>query len=110
MKKKEAKFMRLFVMFDLPTNTKKDRKYATKFRNYLIKLGFMMLQYSIYMRVCKGDDNANKYSKKVKTNLPPKGNVRLLQITEKQYERMEILVGKENFQEKNISYRQLSLF
>ena len=107
---KEAIFMRLFVMFDLPTNTKRDRQYATKFRSHLIRNGFDMLQFSIYIRVCKGQDETDKYINRIKKALPPKGNVRVLQITDKQYGRMEILVGEEKITEKKLGNEQLVLF
>lgn len=101
--------MRLFVLFDLPTLSKKDRKHATKFRNYLIKEGFIMLQWSVYCRICNGQDSAGRYAEAIRRNLPPKGNVRMLQITEKQYERMELLIGEPKIEEKN-GRKQLLLF
>jgi len=107
---KEAIFMRFFVMFDLPTNSKKDRQYASKFRSHLIRNGFDMLQFSIYIRVCKGQDETDKYINRIKKALPPKGNVRVLQITDKQYGRMEILVGDEKVTEKKLGNEQLVLF
>lgn len=101
--------MRLFVLFDLPTLSKKDRKYATKFRNYLVKEGFIMLQWSVYCRICNGQDSANRNADMIRVNLPPKGNVRMIQITEKQYERMELLIGEQKVEEKN-GRKQLLLF
>ena len=86
--------MRLFVFFDLPTNTKKERSAATRFRNHLINHGFFMMQYSIYSRVCRGEDGIEKYKKKVKSALPEYGNIRMMKVTEKQYAGMEILLGE----------------
>jgi CRISPR-associated protein Cas2 len=105
----EERFMRVFVFFDLPTNTKKERKAASQFRNRLIKEGFMMLQYSIYIRVCKGQDMVSKTVTRVKERLPKSGNIRILQVTEKQYLRMETLLGIEKKEEK-LGNRQLLLF
>ena len=102
--------MRLFVFFDLPTGTKKQRSQATKFRNMLLKNGFIMLQFSVYVRVCKGQDMVSKYLDIVMKHLPSKGHVRALQITDKQYERMEILIGKETVEEKKVGMQQLLLF
>ncbi len=107
---KEAIFMRLFVMFDLPTDTKRGRQYASKFRSHLLRNGFNMMQYSIYIRVCKGQDETDKYINRIKKALPPKGNVRILQITDKQYNRMEILVGEKKIEEKKLHIEQLVLF
>ena len=106
----ESRFMRLFVFFDLPTNTKKERSQATKFRNMLIKNGFMMMQFSVYVRVCKGQDIVNKYLDIVMKHLPSKGHIRAMQVTDKQYERMEILIGEESVEEKNVGMQQLLLF
>ena len=106
----ESRFMRLFVFFDLPTNTKKERSQATKFRNMLIKNGFMMMQFSVYVRVCKGQDIVSKYLDIVMKHLPSKGHIRAMQVTDKQYERMEILIGEETVEEKNVGMQQLLLF
>lgn len=106
----EQRFMRLFVFFDLPTNTKKQRSNATKFRNMLIKEAFMMIQYSVYVRVCKGQEIVNKYISKIENSLPEEGNIRVLQITDKQYERMKILIGEETREEKCVGMKQLLLF
>jgi CRISPR-associated protein Cas2 len=106
----EQRFMRLLVFFDLPTNTIKQRHNATKFRNKLIKECFTMLQYSVYVRVCKGQEIVNKYIDILNENLPPEGNIRILQITDKQYERMKILIGNETPEEKNVGMKQLLLF
>lgn len=86
--------MRLIVMFDLPTNTSEDRKNYTRFRKGLIKLGFDMLQYSVYARITKNNDDSKKYCREVKRIIPPYGSVRLLQITEKQYTKMQIMLGE----------------
>lgn len=110
MQQPEQRFMRLFVFFDLPTNTKKQRKAATQFRNILIKEAFIMLQFSIYVRVCKGQEIVNKYIDKLENNLPKEGNIRVMQVTDKQYERMKILIGDETPEEKSVGMKQLLLF
>ena len=84
----------IFAMFDLPTDTKKARKYYTHFRKNLIKDGFTMVQYSVYTRHCASEENADVHFKRVKEFLPPDGEVRLVQITDKQFERMQIFWGK----------------
>lgn len=102
--------MRVLLMFDVPTKTKQECKNATKFRNSLIKEGFFMMQYSVYTRVCKGIVSAKATIKKVKTIVPPYGNIRSLIITEKQFDSMEILLGCESFNEKVNEPKSLSLF
>ena len=102
------RYMRLFVMFDLPTNTKKERQYASRFRKDLLNDGFMMLQYSVYCRVCKGQESVDLHVQYVAKVVPPKGSIRILSITDAQYARMRVLVGKKKLQE-NI-HKQLLLF
>lgn len=106
----EDKFMRVLLMFDVPTKTKKEQKYANQFRNNLIKLGFFMIQFSVYMRICKGLSSAKSSINAVKRHLPPYGNVRVLIITEKQFDNMEILLGGVNFNEKINNDKNLVLF
>jgi len=77
--------MWLFVFFDLPTNTKKERKDAANFRKILEKDGFAMMQFSVYIRHCPSRENLDVHIKRVKISIPEKGQVSLLAITDKQY-------------------------
>lgn len=82
--------MWVLVFFDLPTNTKKEVKAATEFRKNLIRDGFIMFQFSIYMRHCPSAENADVHIKRVKTILPQMGKVAILRITDKQFGAMEL--------------------
>lgn len=104
------KFMRILVFFDLPVKTKHQRKEAVQFRNFLLKDGYYMIQYSVYSRVCNGTDAVEKHRKRLKNNLPDNGSVRMLVVTEKQYESIEILVGKLVEEEQPFQGEQLSIF
>ena len=84
----------ILVMFDLPTDTKKARKDYALFRKNIMKDGFSMVQYSVYIRHCASEENADVHYKRVKTFLPPDGEVRILTVTDKQFERMQIFWGK----------------
>lgn len=97
------------VFFDLPTETKKDRKQYTLFRDRLIKDGFTMFQFSIYLRHCASRENAEVHIKRVKSFLPPHGNVGIICITDKQFGNMELFVGKKKDTVKT-PYQQLELF
>lgn len=77
--------MWILVFFDLPVITKTERKQATQFRNNLLKDGFSMLQYSVYIRHCASLQNTTVHVKHVKQTVPPKGKVSILLITDKQY-------------------------
>jgi CRISPR-associated protein Cas2 len=102
--------MRVVVLFDLPTGTKKERSAATRFRNFLLDDGFDMLQYSVYSRICVDRTNANTHLLRVKRNAPENGSVRLLMVTENQFANMEIIVGKKTAQEIAIPMKQLAFF
>lgn len=94
------KVMRMICMFDLPVDTKNEQREYRKFRNYIISEGFVMIQYSVYVRVCPNREYAQSLSKRIQKNVPKQGNVRLLSVTEKQYSEMKLLVGKNNAKEK----------
>ena len=85
--------MWIMVLFDLPTDTKKDRKAASKFRKTLLDNGFVMFQFSIYMRFCQSAENADVHTQRVRNILPEKGKVGIIGITDKQFGRMEIFYG-----------------
>lgn len=82
------------VMFDLPTRTKEERKAYTRFRKALLENGFRKMQYSVYIRSCLTEEKAAVYELRVKAAIPDDGEVRLLQVTEKQLSRMKIWFGK----------------
>ena len=88
------RFMRMIVLFYLPVQTKKQRHDAAAFRNFLLKDGYTMLQYSVYVRVCNGMDAVQKHRLRLYDHLPDDGAARLLVITEKQYASIEILLGE----------------
>lgn len=82
--------MWLFVMFDLPTETKKHRKAAAIFRKELLKDGFNMFQFSAYTRFCPSRENANVHIRRVKSLLPKEGKIGILMVTDRQWGTMEI--------------------
>lgn len=86
--------MRLIVLFDLPTITSVDKRQYTKFRKFLLEDGFTMMQFSVYMRFCKNAVDADKHISRVKQFSPKKGNIRILGVTEKQYEEMVLVIGE----------------
>lgn len=89
--------MVLFVMFDISTETKKDLDKYRKFRANLLGHGFIMFQYSIYIRFCRSLAIAEKYEKKIEDQSPNNGSIRIIKITESQYSNMIII---ENYREK----------
>ena len=105
----QYRVMWVLVFFDLPTDTKKDRKQAGLFRKRLLKDGFTMFQFSIYMRHCPSRENAEVHTKRVKSFLPPNGHVGILQITDKQFGNIELFYSKK-VAEKPEMHQQLSMF
>lgn len=101
--------MWLMVFFDLPVTEKAERQAATRFRNFLLKDGYMMIQFSVYARVCNGQDRLDKHMLRLHNQLPKAGSIRALQVTGKQYERMKTLVGNRTNNEKKKA-EQLLLF
>jgi CRISPR-associated protein Cas2 len=89
----EVRFMWLFVFFDLPVGSKDQRRRANRFRNFLKDDGYIMLQFSVYARVCRGQDAVKKHVNRARGCLPKEGSIRSLQITDKQFGRMELMLG-----------------
>ena len=87
------RFMRVMVMFDLPVVSAHDRKEYTKFRKYLLKSGFLMLQESVYCKLVMNSTMADSLIENLRKNKPEKGVVQAIKITEKQYEKMEYIIG-----------------
>jgi CRISPR-associated protein Cas2 len=102
--------MRMLVFFDLPVVTRAERRAYTVFRRFLINDGFDMIQYSVYGRILNGSDAQEKHMKRLVSNLPSEGSIRVLTVTEKQFASMAILVGMPLFQEKQVTTDQMLLF
>lgn len=90
----EYRGMWTFAMFDLPVDTKEARQRYTLFRKALLKLGFEMLQFSVYARYFPDEDVAKTYRRRIQQALPPQGQVRILMVTDKQFGKMEVYTGK----------------
>jgi CRISPR-associated protein Cas2 len=101
--------MRLMVMFDLPTETSKQRKQYRQFRKKLINEGVIMIQYSVYVRVCTTKSAAGFLEKRIKDFLPDEGIIQSLVLTEKQYSDMHFLRGKMIEEVRNSSKRTVIL-
>ena len=86
--------MWLVAMFDLPVDTKAARKHYADFRKMLLRDGFSKMQFSVYIRHCASEENADVHAARVERALPPDGEVRVLAITDKQFERMRIFWGR----------------
>lgn len=90
----EFRAMWLFALFDLPVETKEDKRHYAQFRSHLQKLGFSMLQYSVYARYTASDDMAEGLRNKIRSALPPDGQVRLIAVTDHQFGKMEVFYGR----------------
>ena len=99
----------LYVMFDLPVGTKAERKAATKFRHFLLDLGFEMAQYSVYLRFAESREAAETQITSIGDSWPGKGKLHIVTITDKQYANARIFTGKNREQRSKIP-EQLTLF
>lgn len=104
------RLMRIMVFFDLPVKTKDQRRDATRFRNFLLKDGYHMVQYSVYARICNGVDAVETHKQRLKKALPSRGAVRMIVVTEKQFNNIEILVGRPDFYDRPQQDAQLMEF
>ncbi|MDD6347157.1 MAG: CRISPR-associated endonuclease Cas2 [Lachnospiraceae bacterium] len=86
--------MRVMVFFDLPVTTVAGRREYVKFRKYLLKSGFIMIQESVYSKLAPNQTAADSITENVRKNKPSGGLVQVLRITEKQYARIEYIVGR----------------
>lgn len=107
---RRMRFMRILVFFDLPVVSKEDRKTYSRFRKFLISDGYDMLQLSVYCRIVNGEDAIDKHLERLKTELPAKGSIRFLQITDRQYASMKLLIGIRTTKEKFVNINQTLLF
>lgn len=105
----EYRIMWVLVLFDLPTDTKKERKAYADFRKKILKDGFTMFQFSIYMRHCASRENADVHIKRVKSFLPPTGDIGIMCITDKQFGEIEIFHSQKPIQVEQ-PCQQLELF
>jgi|SRR5690554_4967723 len=96
-------FMRVILLFDLPMTTKKDVRTYNVFRKYLIKNGYIMMQFSVYCRIFNNRESATKHLEVLKRNVPKKGQIRVMTVTEKQYSNIAIIVGGVSKQENVVS-------
>lgn len=101
------KVMKLLCMFDLPVETPEEKRAYRIFRKKLISEGFIMIQYSIYVRTCPNRDYVDRIEKRIKIAVPKNGNVRLLSVTEKQYDDMKLLVGSTTLTEQKIGNERM---
>lgn len=88
------RFMWIVAMFDLPVDTKAARRAYTQFRKVLLKDGFTRMQFSVYIRHCASEENTLVHVQRVEKAIPDDGEVRVISITDKQFERMKVFWGK----------------
>ncbi len=105
----EYRIMWVMVFYDLPTETKKARKAAAQFRKDIMKDGFTMFQFSIYLRHCPSRENAQVHINRVKAIVPAEGTVGIMCVTDKQFGAMELFHGAKSTP-KNYGPQQLELF
>lgn len=103
------RLMWLLVTFDLPVETRKQRKAAHDFRVHLLDLGFEMSQFSNYLRFCNGKEQFDSYVRKIESNLPERGDVFVFQFTDRQYENV-VRFSDQSRRRRQKNPEQLALF
>lgn len=103
------RFMRVIVFFDLPMVNAAERNVYNKFRKFLIKDGFMMMQESVYCKLAANQNAANAIVDHLKNSKPSEGLVQVLIITEKQYSNIQMIVGDKQSDIVNTTERMLIL-
>lgn len=88
------RYMRVVVLFDLPITTDQGKKEYRKFRKYLIKSGYVMMQESVYCKLAQNDTAADSLIENIRKNKPADGLVQVIKLTEKQFSRIEYIVGE----------------
>jgi len=101
--------MRVVVLFDLPITTDRNKKEYRQFRKYLIKSGYLMLQESVYCKLVQNDTAADTLIDNLRKNKPPEGLVQVIKLTEKQFSRMEYIVGESKSEVLNTDERLVIL-
>ena len=96
------RIMKVLVLFDLPSVSKSEKRSYVKFRKALMDDGFIMMQFSIYSRFCRNVQDADKHIARVKSIAPKDGNIRILCITERQFEEMILVIGELSETEKKV--------
>jgi len=94
--------MRLILFFDLPMVTKSEIRIYNTFRKYLIKNGYLMMQFSIYSKIFNNRDAVTNHIEILRRNVPVQGQIRVMVVTEKQYAKIDIIVGGKSIQESTI--------
>ena len=103
------RIMWTFVMFDLPVDTKQARKEYTRFRKTLLQLGMTKMQFSVYAKALPSEEGADYLATIVHMALPPKGEVRILKVTDRQFGKMEVFTGRKRMECDEIP-EQIGLF
>ena len=98
------------VFYDLPVVTPREKKIYTRFRRFLLRDGYDMIQFSVYARICNGQDTVNKHVTRLMSSLPEAGCVRCMQVTEKQFTEIMVLVGEKTKKENKKIAGQLAFF
>lgn len=88
------RYMRMILFFDLPTETSQERREYTRFRKYLLKSEFMMMQESVYCKIALNQTVVNSLYDSLQKNKPGKGLIQVLTVTEKQFSKMEFILGE----------------
>jgi len=106
----DFRIMRVLLFFDLPMLSDAEIRRYTRFRKYLLKNGYIMMQYSIYSKILPNRDTSCWHLKDLEKNLPPDGSVMVMTVTEKQYQSIQNLVGSKKALDRKITSKKILVF
>lgn len=104
------KQMRILLLYDMPMVDREDQQIYNKFHNNLKKIGYYMLQYSVYTKVIQNDTSLVQNKERLKQIIPKTGNIVIIKITEKQYQNMVHLSGEKNLFDVIVGGNELVIF
>lgn len=105
----DTRIMRLLVFFDLPMTTPRTKSAYRKFLNFLLADGYTRMQFSVYSRIAVDHEHLQQHMIRLQQNLPERGSIRCLRVTEKQFASIDLLLGPLSKQEEVVTATQLLL-
>lgn len=93
--------MRLLAILS-PTNKWGTKTEYTKLRKFLHKDGYIRIAPEVYMRIVPNRKAAEKHYQRIDEMAPKTGNVRVIKLTEKQYDNIYMVTGGVDYQEETV--------
>ena len=93
--------MRILVILS-PTDKWGTKTEYTALRKFLLRDGYLRIAPEVFMRITPTRRASEKHFRRLEEYAPKSGTVRVLRLTEKQYENIYLLTGSPDYQEKTV--------